>query len=184
MRNGYTVTYQMRKRQRQRRQKIIGYVLKIAAAVLIAFLIVRFVCFSYTIQGDSMMPTIENGGKHLVNRLIYHIKGPSRYDVIVFKLDDDASSSYYVKRVIGLPGETVQIKDGKIYVDGKAAKNYSDESISSPGVASEEITLGSNEYFVLGDNYSNSEDSRSAGIGNIKRSNIIGKVSIKYWPWG
>ena len=119
-----------------------------------------------------------------MNRLIYHIKGPSRYDVIVFKLDDDASSSYYVKRVIGLPGETVQIKDGKIYVDGKAAKNYSDESISSPGVASEEITLGSNEYFVLGDNYSNSEDSRSAGIGNIKRSNIIGKVSIKYWPWG
>ena len=63
MRNGYTVTYQMRKRQRQRRQKIIGYVLKIAAAVLIAFLIVRFVCFSYTIQGDSMMPTIENGEK-------------------------------------------------------------------------------------------------------------------------
>ena len=63
MRNGYTVTYQMRKRQRQRRQKIIGYVLKIAAAVLIAFLIVRFVCFSYTIQGDSMMPTIENGGE-------------------------------------------------------------------------------------------------------------------------
>ncbi len=184
MRNGYTVTYQMRKRQRQRRQRIIGYILKIVSAILIAFLIIRFVCFSYTIQGDSMMPTIENGEKHLVNRLIYHIKGPSRYDVIVFTLDDDASNSYYVKRVIGLPGETVQIKKGKVYIDGKAAKNYSDESILSPGVASEKITLGADEYFVLGDNYNNSEDSRSAGIGNIKRSNIIGKVSIKYWPWG
>ena len=179
MRNGYTVTYQMRKRQRQRRQKIIGYVLKIAAAVLIAFLIVRFVCFSYTIQGDSMMPTIENGEKHLVNRLIYHIKGPSRYDVIVFKLDDDASSSYYVKRVIGLPGETVQIKDGKIYVDGKAAKNYSDESISSPGVASEEITLGSDEYFVLGDNRNHSTDSREPNVGVLHREDLLGRDPIK-----
>lgn len=184
MRNGYTVTYQMRKRQRQRRQKIIGYILKVAAAILAAFLIVRFICFSYTIQGDSMMPTIENGEKHLVNRLVYRIKGPGRYDIIVFRLDDDSSNSYYVKRVIGLPGETVQIRDGKIYVDGKEARTYSDETILSSGVASEKITLGSDEYFVLGDNYNNSEDSRSASVGNIKRSNIIGKVGIKYWPWG
>lgn len=131
-----------------------------------------------------MMPTIESGEKHLVNRLIYRIKGPGRYDIIVFRLDDDSSNSYYVKRVIGLPGETVQIRDGKIYVDGKEARTYSDETILSSGVASEKITLGSDEYFVLGDNYNNSEDSRSASVGNIKRSNIIGKVGIKYWPWG
>ena len=78
----------------------------------------------------------------------------------------------------------MQIRDGKIYVDGKEARTYSDETILSSGVASEKITLGSDEYFVLGDNYNNSEDSRSASIGNIKRSNIIGKVGIKYWPWG
>ena len=86
MRKGYTMTYQMRKKQRQQREIIIQYALKFVGVVLLAFLIVRFVCFSFTIQGDSMSPSIKKGEKHLVNRLIYQIKGPSRYDVIVFKL--------------------------------------------------------------------------------------------------
>ena len=159
MRKGYTVTYQMRKKQRQQREIVIQYVLKFVGVVLLAFLLVRFVCFSFTIQGDSMSPTIERGEKHLVNRLIYQIKGPSRYDVVIFK-SDDKNGNYYVKRVIGLPGEKVQIKN-----------------------AADEITLKSKQYFVVGDNYNNSEDSRSASVGNIKRTNIIGKVGIKYWPW-
>ena len=103
MRKGYTVTYQMRKKQRQQREIVIQYVLKFVGVVLLAFLLVRFVCFSFTIQGDSMSPTIERGEKHLVNRLIYQIKGPSRYDVVIFK-SDDKNGNYYVKRVIGLPG--------------------------------------------------------------------------------
>ena len=118
MRKGYTVTYQMRKKQRQQREIVIQYVLKFVGVVLLAFLLVRFVCFSFTIQGDSMSPTIERGEKHLVNRLIYQIKGPSRYDVVIFK-SDDKNGNYYVKRVIGLPGEKVQIKNGRIYVNGK-----------------------------------------------------------------
>ena len=113
MRKGYTVTYQMRKKQRQQREIVIQYVLKFVGVVLLAFLLVRFVCFSFTIQGDSMSPTIERGEKHLVNRLIYQIKGPSRYDVVIFK-SDDKNGNYYVKRVIGLPGEKVQIKNGRI----------------------------------------------------------------------
>ena len=104
MRKGYTMTYQMRKKQRQQREIIIQYALKFVGVVLLAFLIVRFVCFSFTIQGDSMSPSIKKGEKHLVNRLIYQIKGPSRYDVIVFKADDK-NGNYYVKRVVGLPGE-------------------------------------------------------------------------------
>ena len=104
MRKGYTMTYQMRKKQRQQREIIIQYALKFVGVVLLAFLIVRFVCFSFTIQGDSMSPSIKKGEKHLVNRLIYQIKGPSRYDVIVFKTDDK-NGNYYVKRVVGLPGE-------------------------------------------------------------------------------
>ena len=88
MRKGYTVTYQMRKKQRQQREIVIQYVLKFVGVVLLAFLLVRFVCFSFTIQGDSMSPTIERGEKHLVNRLIYQIKGPSRYDVVIFKSDE------------------------------------------------------------------------------------------------
>ena len=121
MRKGYTVTYQMRKKQRQQREIVIQYVLKFVGVVLLAFLLVRFVCFSFTIQGDSMSPTIERGEKHLVNRLIYQIKGPSRYDVVIFK-SDDKNGNYYVKRVIGLPGEKVQIKNGRIYVNGKKTK--------------------------------------------------------------
>ena len=104
MRKGYTVTYQMRKKQRQQREIVIQYVLKFVGVVLLAFLLVRFVCFSFTIQGDSMSPTIERGEKHLVKRLIYQIKGPSRYDVVIFK-SDDKNGNYYVKRVIGLPGD-------------------------------------------------------------------------------
>ncbi|MDY2726152.1 MAG: signal peptidase I [Anaerostipes faecalis] len=184
MRNGYTVTYQMRKQQRQRREKIIQYILKFVTAVFFAFIIVRFICFSYTIQGDSMAPTFEKGEKHLVNRIIYQVKKPSRYDIIVFGLDDEKNKSYYVKRVVGLPGETVEVKDGRIYINGKRTQAFSKEKILSPGLASDKITLKKNQYFVIGDNYNNSEDSRSASIGNVKRENIIGKVSFKYWPWG
>ena len=182
MRKGYTVTYQMRKKQRQQREIVIQYVLKFVGVVLLAFLLVRFVCFSFTIQGDSMSPTFERGEKHLVNRLIYQIKGPSRYDVVIFK-SDDKNGNYYVKRVIGLPGEKVQIKNGRIYVNGKKTKAFSSQKILSAGLAADEITLKSKQYFVVGDNYNNSEDSRSASVGNIKRTNIIGKVGIKYWPW-
>ena len=117
-----------------------------------------------------------------MNRLIYQIKGPSRYDVVIFK-SDDKNGNYYVKRVLGLPGEKVQIKNGRIYVNGKKTKAFSSQKILSAGLAADEITLKSKQYFVVGDNYNNSEDSRSASVGNIKRTNIIGKVGIKYWPW-
>ena len=100
--------------------------------------------------------------------------------MIVFKADDK-NGNYYVKRVVGLPGEKVQIKNGRIYVNGKKTKAYSSQKILSAGLASEEITLKSEQYFVVGDNYNNSEDSRSASVGNIKRSNNVVKVGIKYW---
>ena len=118
----------------------------------------------------------------LQDLLIYQIKGPSRYDVVIFK-SDHKNGNYYVKRVIGLPGEKVQIKNGRIYVNGKKTKAFSSQKILSAGLAADEITLKSKQYFVVGDNYNNSEDSRSASVGNIKRTNIIGKVGIKYWPW-
>ena len=130
-----------------------------------------------------MSPALETGEKHLVNRLIYKVKKPDRYDMIVFKLDDENNKSLYVKRVIGLPGEKVQIKNGRIYINGKKTKSFSDQKILSPGLAADEIVLKSGQYFVVGDNYNNSEDSRSASIGNVKRENIIGKVGLKYWPW-
>lgn len=184
MKKGYTVTYQMRKQQRQRREMIIQYVLKFVTVVFFAFLIIRFISFSYTIQGDSMAPTYQKGEKHLVNRFIYKVKKPARYDIIVFKLDDKNNKSYYVKRIIGIPGDTVEIKDGSVYINDKKARTFSDEKILSPGLAAEKTKLRTGQYFVMGDNYNNSEDSRSASIGNVKKENIIGKMSFKYWPFG
>lgn len=184
MRKGYTVTYQMRKQKRQRRDMVIQTVLKFVFVVFCAFFIIRFLCFSYTVQGDSMEPALKKDEKHLVNRLIYRVKNPKRYDIIVFKSDDAESRDFYVKRVVGLPGETVEIKNGNTYVNGKKTKHFSKEKILSPGLAAEKITLKKNQYFVLGDNYNNSEDSRSASVGNVKSENVIGKISFKYWPWG
>lgn len=183
MRKGYTVTYQMRRQQRQRRDRILQYILKFTVVIAAAFLIVRFLCCSYTIQGDSMSPALKADEKHLVNRFIYKVKKPDRYDMIVFKLDDQNNENLYAKRVIGLPGEKIQIKNGSIYVNGKKTKSFSDQKILSPGLASDELVLKSDQYFVVGDNYNNSEDSRSASIGNVKKENIIGKVGLKYWLW-
>ena len=129
-----------------------------------------------------MSPTIERGEKHLVNRLIYQVKGPSRYDVVIFK-SDDKNGNYYVKRVIGLPGEKGSDQKRQNLCKRKKTKAFSSQKILSAGLAADEITLKSKQYFVVGDNYNNSEDSRSASVGNIKRTNIIGKVGIKYWPW-
>lgn len=182
--NGYTVTYQMRKQQRQYRKRIINVVLLLFGAILLGFLVIQMVAFSLTIHGDSMAPTYENGEKHLVNRWIYRVKKPARYDIIVFALDDDTSKQFFVKRVVGLPGETIQIKDGDVYVDDKKTESFSSDKILSAGLAGDKLVLGEDEYFVLGDNYNNSDDSRSDSIGNVKKENIIGKVGIKYWPFG
>ena len=108
--SGYTVTYQMRKKKRQRRDKIAAYVLTFVAVIFAAFIIVRFLCAGYTVQGDSMLPTYESGEKRLVNRLIYKVKSPARYDIILFESEDETNKQYYVKRVVGLPGETVQVR--------------------------------------------------------------------------
>lgn len=182
--SGYTVTYQMRKKKRQRRDKIVAFVLAFIAVIFVAFFIVRFVCASYTIQGDSMLPIYESGEKRLVNRFIYKVKSPARYDIILFESEDEANKQYYVKRVIGLPGETVKIKDGSVYVDGRKAKSFGTEKILSPGLAADGVKLSKDQYFVMGDNYNNSEDSRSAVVGNVKKTQMIGKVGIKYWPFG
>lgn len=180
MKRGYTVTYEMRRSRRKLRGQIIAYSISILIAILLAFLVIRFVCFSYTIQGDSMEPTYQNGEHHFINQLIFKVKSPSQYDIILFRTDAD-SDKYYVKRVVATPGDTVQIQSGSIYVNGKKTKSYSEEKILSAGVAKDKIKLKKDEYFVVGDNYNNSEDSRSETIGNIKRKNIIGKVSFKYW---
>lgn len=164
------------RRDREKQQKIIFIVELIA--VVIASAVTAWTFFgSYSMQEGSMEPTIETGDRFLVNRAAYRIGGIHRGDLIAYRSKDDADESIHVKRVIALPGETVQIRDGVILINGKTyMENKSFPSITNAGAASEELTIGDDEYFVLGDNRNNSEDSRFTDVGNIQRRNIIGKA--------
>lgn len=150
---------------------------KIILVCLLALVIVFYFGRQVKKSGDSMRPAVLDGDIVLVNRMIYDASKPKRGDIIVFKPNGNENARSYIKRIIGLPGETVQIKDGEIYIDGeKLEEKYETTAIEDAGTASEEITLDGDEYFVLGDNRRNSEDSRMADIGNVKRSEIEGKA--------
>ncbi|MCD8012648.1 MAG: signal peptidase I, partial [Lachnospiraceae bacterium] len=108
---------------------------------------------------------------------------PQRFDVVVFPFQYQ-EDTYYIKRIIGLPGETVQIVDGEIYINGdELEESYGYEEIKNAGLASTEITLGEQEYFVLGDNRNDSTDSREPSVGNITRDQIVGKAVFRVWPF-
>ena len=124
-----------------------------------------------------MNPEMANGDIVLVNTLIYNAKNPKRGDVIVFKPQGDETMHSYMKRVIALPGETVEIRGGIIYINGKELEeDYETSAVKDPGLASEKIKLKNQEYFVLGDNRLSSTDSRSIEVGNVKKTEIEGKA--------
>ena len=149
------------------------YLLCVLGAV---WLVITFVGQRTEVEGASMENTLHNGDNLIVDKLSYRFHDPERFDIIVFPFQFQ-DNTYYIKRIIGLPGETVQIKDGKVYINGKEQKkDIFVSEIEKPGVAQDEITLGENEYFVLGDQASSSDDSRMADIGNVKRSEIYGKI--------
>ena len=147
------------------------------AAVLLAFVIVFLVGMKISVIGVSMEPALYNGQEVLVNRFVYKLLAPNRGDIVVFLPNGNQNSHYYLKRVVGLPGEHVQIIGGYVYIDGAPLEeNDVYDKISDPGIAENEIVLGSAEYFVLGDNRNNSEDSRSGNIGPVSRDTITGKA--------
>lgn len=150
---------------------------EILLTILIAILFVLFIGFRVSVVGPSMSPTLENGEKILVNRFVYKLFNPKPNDLIVFLPNGNEKSHYYVKRVIAVPGDKVQIKDGAVYVNGELFDEKAETAaILDAQLAAEEIELGEDEYFVLGDNRNNSEDSRYANIGNVKKEYIIGKA--------
>lgn len=157
--------------------QILSWLLTIAAAIGLAFAMVNYVGQTSYMTGESMKPTLKNGQLVFVHKLGYHFHDPERFDVVVFETNKNNNSHFYIKRIIGMPGETVQIVDGDVYINGKVLSGTPfKEKIVTAGLASEEMVLEENEYFVMGDNANNSEDSRSANIGNVKRENIIGKI--------
>lgn len=150
---------------------------KIFVVLLFAFVYVWYFGQKVSTVGDSMSPVLSNGDTVLVNRIIYNAMAPRRGDVIVFKPKGNKNSHYYIKRIIGLPGETVEIIENSIFIDGeKLEEDYETSSIDDVGIVSDKMVLGNNEYFVLGDDRENSEDSRNADVGNVKRSYIYGKA--------
>ena len=158
------------------------YLLCVLGAV---WLVITFVGQRTEVEGASMENTLHNGDNLIVDKLSYRFHDPERFDIIVFPFQFQ-DNTYYIKRSIGLPGETVPIMDdGSIYINGeKLEENYGMEVIKPEtiGRAAEPIELGDDEYFVMGDNRNNSSDSRTDMVGNITRENIIGKAWLRIWP--
>ena len=165
-------------------KSLFFWIIEIVLVILAAYLIIEYAVEKATMMGVSMNTTLSDGDKIIVNKLAY-IKGePERYDVIVFSQSKSGHGYYNIKRVIGLPGETVEIINGAVYINGeKLQEEITVEAMRVAGLAEEPIVLGENEFFVLGDNRNYSEDSRFANIGIIVRNDIIGKAWIRLEPF-
>lgn len=171
-------------RQKLKYLPVIGkWIFQIAVVCLLAYVAVWYFGQRVSTVGDSMSPVLRNGDIVFVNRIVYNARAPKRGDVIVFKPKGNENAHYYIKRIIGLPGETVEIVENKIYIDGERLdEEYETTNIDNVGVADGELKLDNDEYFVLGDNRENSEDSRNADVGNVKREYIYGKAWLIVSP--
>ncbi len=164
-------------------KEVLSMALYIAVVLCITFLVVRYVGQRTQVDGHSMENTLFDGDNLIVDKISYRFTDPKRFDIIVFPYHYK-EDTYYIKRIIGLPGETVQIRDGEIYIDGAILEEgYGKETMLTSGRAADQIQLGEDEYFVLGDNRNHSEDSRFDDVGNIERSEIIGRAFIRIWPF-
>lgn len=167
-------------------KEMISTLLYILAILFLTWLVVTFVAQRTDVEGSSMEMTLQDGDNLIVDKISYRFKDPERFDIIVFPFQYE-KDVYYIKRIIGLPGETVQIDEqGTIYINGEVLEESYGKEIIQPeniGIAAEPITLGEDEYFVLGDNRNNSVDSRFAEVGNIKREDIVGKAWLRIWPF-
>lgn len=165
-------------------QNLFLWIGECVLAFAIGCILVYYFMVSITCVGQAMEPSISSGDQVLVNRFNYQISSPKRGDVVVFKPNGNENAHYYMRRVIGVPGDTVQIKGGFVYVDGELFETgIGNEQMDYAGLAEEEITLEKDEYFVLGDNRLAGEDSRSDDVGNVKKEEIYGKAWFILSPW-
>lgn len=160
-------------------KEISSWIFWILVSVFLGLVAVYCVGMRTSVIGSSMEPLLYNGQSIYLNRVVYKVSSPKRGDVVVFLPNGNEKSHYYVKRVVGVPGDTLYIKNGTLYANDEAVEDYFNDKIADPGLLDTEMTLEDNEYFVIGDNCNNSEDSRSANIGTVKKEYIIGKAWFK-----
>ncbi len=165
-------------------KNLLNLVLYIAGVLLATYLLITFVGQRTEVFGQSMYPTLESGDQLIVDKLSYRFHDPERFDIIVFPYKYQ-EKTYYIKRIIGMPGEKVRIDtEGNIYINGEILEeSYGYEPMATAGLAAQEITLEEDEYFVLGDNRNNSQDSRDPAVGCIHKKDIIGKAFVRIFPF-
>ncbi|WP_455720764.1 signal peptidase I [Agathobacter sp.] len=166
-------------------KEIMSWILSLAIVICLAYVLVAFFGIRTNVVGQAMEQTLEDNDEILVNKFAYIVSKPKSGDVVVFLPNGNKKSHYYIRRVVAVPGDTVQIKDGALYVNDELYKESTDvASMEDAGIASDPVKLGKDEYFVLGDNRNNSEDSRYANIGNVKKEYIIGKAWFRFSGFG
>ena len=165
-------------------KETISFIVYIGIVFLLTYLVIHYIGQRTQVSGSSMEATLSDGDNLIVDKISYRFHDPERYDIIVFPYKSE-KNTYYIKRIIGLPGEVVQIdEDGTIYVDGEVLEeSYGREVILDPGEAEEPIALGEDEYFVLGDNRNASSDSRDPSVGNILGEDIVGRAWVRIYPF-
>ena len=165
-------------------KEVLEFLCYLAAAAVICFLIITFIAVRSIVDGGSMNPLLQDGDNLIVEKVTYYFRDPARFDVIVFELENEPGT-HYIKRIIGLPGETVRIADGIVYINGEPLDSdvYGNAPIEKSYRASSDVVLGEEEYFVMGDNRNRSQDSRTVYVGNVHKKQFVGRAWLRFWPF-
>lgn len=174
----------MEDKKKKRKRLVIEIAVYVAALFFAAFIVPKYLLQRTIVIGDSMESTLQDQDNVWVEKVSYHFDKLKRFDVIVFYPFGKENKEYYIKRVVGLPGETIQITQDTIYINGEPIEeNYGKDPMVYSGTVKEPLTLADDEYFVLGDNRTISLDSRYSNVGPVKKKNIGGKVFLRIWPF-
>lgn len=163
-------------------REVLSMIVYLAVILGVTYLIIHYMGQRTQVSGMSMYPTLSDGDNLIVDKISYRFRDPERYDIIVFPFQYK-ENTFYIKRIIGLPGEEVQVKDGEVYINGEElGEDYGREPMENAGIAADPITLGEDEYFVLGDNRNASSDSRDSSVGLVRGRDFIGRTFLRIWP--
>ncbi len=165
-------------------KELFSFLIELLIIMLLAVGFMKFVAQKTVVSGSSMESTLSDGDHLIINKISYRFSDPKRFDIVVFPYEYE-EDTYYIKRVIGLPGETIWLNDGKIYINGEVLEeDYGLETFTDAGIAAEPIVLGEDEYFLMGDNRNRSKDSRDPLVGVVNGDDFVGKAVFRIWPFG